>query len=366
MMKSRIIGLTALVLALFPLSAFADPPIELTLIESKKIWDYAPCNAFTDLVRYDGMFYATFREGSSHVSDSGIARVIRSTDGESWESVAELNYSGWDVRDPKISVTSDNRLMVNAFTTDWSDIPGTHKSLAWFSGNGADWTDGPHEHLGDNRIIWRVAWHPDGNDVVYGAGYCGASGGSPPNENTTRLYRSTDGGLSYETIVDAPLAPGNSNEIALLFRQDDQSAVALVREGNNRSYIGVAEGDYTNWTFHELDKTLGGPALLELPDGSIIAGTRYPSTSTSLCWLDPEGGELVQLLQLPSGGDTGYPGLVWHDGFLWVSYYSRHTGGPDIYFAKVAVTFVPEPTVWIMLISGFGLAALYVVRRRQR
>jgi hypothetical protein len=30
-------------------------------------------------------------------------------------------------------------------------------------------------------------------------------------------------------------------------------------------------------------------------------------------------------LRLPSGGtDTGYPGMVWHDNKLWVSYYSAH------------------------------------------
>ena len=28
------------------------------------------------------------------------------------------------------------------------------------------------------------------------------------------------------------------------------------------------------------------------------------------------------LLSVPSGGDTSYPGLVWHEGLLWISYYS--------------------------------------------
>jgi hypothetical protein len=40
-------------------------------------------------------------------------------------------------------------------------------------------------------------------------------------------------------------------------------------------------------------------------------------------------------LQLPSGGDTSYPGLVWHDDFLWVSYYSSHEGKAKIYLAKL-------------------------------
>ncbi|MFO7598290.1 MAG: hypothetical protein R6X27_00600, partial [Candidatus Desulfacyla sp.] len=47
---------------------------------------------------------------------------------------------------------------------------------------------------------------------------------------------------------------------------------------------------------------------------------------TALCWIDPDAGTMEEFLALPSGGDTSYPGLVWHDGLLWVSYYAS----PDI------------------------------------
>ena len=33
--------------------------------------------------------------------------------------------------------------------------------------------------------------------------------------------------------------------------------------------------------------------------------------------------------------DTSYPGLVWHEGQLWVSYYSSHEGKTSIYLARV-------------------------------
>jgi hypothetical protein len=56
---------------------------------------------------------------------------------------------------------------------------------------------------------------------------------------------------------------------------------------------------------------------------------------TSLCWIDDDAGTLTEFLKLPSGGDTSYPGLVWHDDFLWVSYYSSHEGKTSIYLAKV-------------------------------
>jgi hypothetical protein len=43
---------------------------------------------------------------------------------------------------------------------------------------------------------------------------------------------------------------------------------------------------------------------------------------------------------VPSGGDSSYAGLVWHEETLWVSYYSSHEGKTSIYLAKVRL---PKP-----------------------
>ena len=42
-------------------------------------------------------------------------------------------------------------------------------------------------------------------------------------------------------------------------------------------------------------------------------------------------------LTLPSGGDTSYAGMVWHEGQLWVSYYASHEGKTAIDLARVKV-----------------------------
>ena len=44
---------------------------------------------------------------------------------------------------------------------------------------------------------------------------------------------------------------------------------------------------------------------------------------------------MKKFLDLPSGGDTSYAGLVMHQGLLWVSYYSSHEGKSSIYLARV-------------------------------
>jgi hypothetical protein len=76
---------------------------------------------------------------------------------------------------------------------------------------------------------------------------------------------------------------------------------------------------------------------MRLPDGRFVAAVRLYDgrVRTSLCWLDPATAQLDEFQVLPSGGDTSYPGLVLHDGKLWVSYYSSHEGKTSIYLAKV-------------------------------
>jgi hypothetical protein len=123
--------------------------------------------------------------------------------------------------------------------------------------------------------------------------------------------------------------------------------VALVRRdgGSNRAQVGRARYPYTDWTFTELGKRLGGPDFIQLPDGRLVAGARlYRSERRmSLLWLDAEAGTVREALTLPSGGDTSYPGMVWHDGRLWVSYYASHEGKSSIYLAEVEVTDLESP-----------------------
>src|SRR5256885_13170434 len=83
------------------------------LIEVRKIWDRAPHNAFTDLIRFKDRWFCVFREGKAHVSPDGALRVITSADGVKWESAALIQESNADLRDAKITVTPDGKLMLS-------------------------------------------------------------------------------------------------------------------------------------------------------------------------------------------------------------------------------------------------------------
>lgn len=296
------------------------------LLEVRKIWDQAPHNAFTDLIRFRRHWYCTFREASRHVSPDGVLRVLVSRDGSRWESAALLTVPERDLRDPKLSTAPDGRLLLTSFAVlrEKPEVPA--QSVMWSTRDGRRW-QGP-EIIGEPNVwLWRLTWH---RGVAYSVGY---------NREFTRLYASRDG-RRFEVLAPALYREGFPNEATLRFLPDGSALCLLRRDGkpDNTALLGFARPPYRDWTWKDLGVRVGGPNLIRLPDGRWIAAVRlHGRTRTSLCLLDPQAGRLEEWLTLPSGGDTSYAGLVYHDHVLWVSYYSSHEGKSSIYLAKVRV-----------------------------
>ena len=298
---------------------------EAQLVEARKIWDQAPHNAFTDLVRFQGRWFCVFREGKGHVSPDGALRVITSTDGQKWESAALVTSPTSDLRDAKITITPDGQLMLAGAEALHDKSRHTHQSLVWFSPDGRTWSE--RHKIGDpNAWLWRVTWH---KGTAYSVGYgCG-------EDKFIRLYKSRDG-KTFETLVDRLIDEGYPNETSLVF-EGDTCYCLLRRDGKeNTGLLGVSQPPYTDWTWKDLGVRIGGPHMIQLPDGRYVAAVRLydGKVRTSLAWVDPQAGTIKEFLKLPSGGDTSYAGLVWHDNLLWVSYYSSHEGKTSIYMAK--------------------------------
>jgi heat shock protein HslJ len=302
----------------------ADPP-EAELVQVTRIWDKAPHNAFTDLLRAKDRWWCVFREGQGHVSPDGAIRVLTSSDGESWEPAALVSSPDSDLRDPKIVVAPDGRLMLIGAAYGGHAGKKVHRSFVRFSDDGRNWSE-PTNVVDPDYWLWRVTWHIG---TAYGVGYDCVTG------QETRLYRSTNG-KEWETLVERLNSEGQPNETSLLFLQEGTCLCLLRRDAGN-GLLGESQPPYSEWTWKDLGTRIGGPHMLQLPDGRFVAAVRLydGDVRTSLCWLDPKSGVLREFLKLPSGGDTSYPGLAWHDGLLWVSYYSSHEGKTSIYLAKV-------------------------------
>ena len=309
------------------LAAGAPKTKAAEIVSVDRIWDTDPHCAFTDLIRFRQRFYCAFREAKAHVSPDGAIRILSSTDAVRWTTWARLDYPVADLRDPKLCVTPDGRLMLTAAAAMHPPSDFTHHTMVWFSHEGRDWT--PAERIGEPNIwLWRVAWH---------AGKCYGMGYSVTPERFVRMYISADG-KRFTTLNPAAYKQDYPSESSMVFLPGDESLCLLRREGGpGTALLGSSRPPYRGWIWRDTGTRLGGPHMIRLDDGRIVsAGRLYEGgTRTSLCWLDSQEAALTEFLRLPSRGDTSYPGLVMHDGLLHVSYYSSHEERTSIYLAKV-------------------------------
>jgi hypothetical protein len=337
-----------IVLLCIGLPTAAAPPTA-SLIAVQKIWDKAPHCAFTDLAYWKGQFVCAFREGRAHVSTDGRIRVLTSPDGDKWTSAAVISLDGFDLRDAGLSITPDNRLMLNggaAPRKSDKDSAPTGTFVA-FSDDGKTWTK-PEIVVEPGRWLWRVIWHagtrhtdqPGAGSKAYGIAYASVR---PLNADLSTQLLTSDDGLKYKELVPKLFGEGTPTEATLRFAKDGTLYCLQRRDGEPRwksAVFGASRPPYTDWKWHDLGMHVGGPNFIQLPSGKWIAAGRFfneKSPKTKLAWLDVEENTIEPTLELPSGGDTSYPGLVYHDGMLWMSYYSSHEGKANIYLAKVRV-----------------------------
>ena len=322
-MRGRRHWLTTVLMVLCFSAVRAEDP---RIVSVEKIWDRGLHNAFTDLIRFRDRWFCTFREGELHAAgQDGQIRVITSSDGESWESAALLATEGVDLRDPKLSRTPDGRLLLVAGGSIYvDDVFQTRAPRVAFSPDGYEWTP-PRRVLAEEHWLWRITWHK-------GTAYSVSKMGDGKNTRRVILYSSPDG-IEWNWIAVFRDIPPWPNEATIRFLPGDEMMILLRR--NATGWIGASHPPYRKWTWHDTGHRLGGPNFIRLPDGRLWAGSRAYTGDPTTILARMTRNSFEPVLTLPSGGDTSYPGLVWHEGMLWVSYYSSHEGKSSIYLAKV-------------------------------
>ncbi len=328
------------------------------IISVDRIWDRAGHNAFTDLVNFNNTFYCVFREGISHTPKNGdhamingSIRMIASKDGENWVSVAHIFEKDIDLRDPKLTITPDNRLMI---LMGGSVYNGKHLESSrgrvcfYYPENGA--LSKIQEINIDKKIrtggdwLWNVTWL---NGTAYGVVYQGVK--NPLNDYPAHLVKSVDGiNFEYVSSLEITTSPTEADVKFLT----DGKMVIIIR--GKKGAIGASAAPYTNWEWNTLPVPLGGPELIVLKNGKLICATRVynekDARRTVLAEVTLAGG-FKELVTLPSGGDTSYAGMVLKDGILYVSYYSSHEGQTTIYMANrekgIGKTSIYLAKIWV-------------------
>ncbi len=317
--------------------------------EVTMISDSADHNAFTDLIRYKKYFYCAFREAGAHqpgdTVDDGIIRIIRSKKGDVWKNVTTLKVSDFDLRDGKLSVTPDGKLMVLMGGSEY--IKGrlnrrlTHVS---FSEDGQKFTE-PMPVSIDRTVrsnfdwIYSVTWQ----DTI---GYAACYQINRPKRKWCVWLLKTYDGINYEPVINWDVGP-HPNEARIRFAPDGRMIIIVRRESGGNGILGISYPPFTEWTWYDLSMKLGGPNFLVLSNDKILIGSRIYSNQElgqqigkvnekdrTGIFLASDNGAVHKVVELPSGGDTGYPGMVIYKDFLYVTYYSSHEGKSKIYFAK--------------------------------
>lgn len=330
-----------LILALLLSGAFVSFGQDISY-KVEKIWGDGQHCAFTSIIEYEGRYYCTFREGASHIFDKegnaeGKIRILVSKKGKKWESLALIGKEGYDLRDPKLSVTPDGRLMVSLGGSIYRNrkfVGG--QSHVMFSEDGETFTD-PIPVVIDKEVdskrdwIWRVTWQ---GDTGYGVNYDGG-------ERISLL--STKDGIHYSLVKQFDME-GFPNETTIRFLEDGRMSMMVRREkGDRKACWGTSEAPYTEWEWTTMPMFVGGPDYIVLDDSSILAGGRstfIPKAPKTVLYKGSiENGSFQESLVLPSGGDTSYPGFIIVGDELWVSYYSTHeTSNASIYLAKIPLS----------------------------
>jgi hypothetical protein len=291
-------------------------------------------NAFTDLVRWHDQYYVCFRHAESHMSMDGEIRVLRSADMKAWEPCGVLDTFG-DDRDPHFVVANDT-LCVYFGTWDLrhaagNGLPDRGSVRTYFatSTDGSNWSkvQGVYE---PGWWLWRVRWH-DG--AFYSAAYTASR--PKPDFRETRLLRSEDG-LNW-TLVSVALRERMAGEADLLFPPDGSvRMLTRTNEGTGTALWLQSDPARQQWTTKDAGVLVHAPVFASWKDRLFLAGrAKVEKNSVTKVW-EVKGDELVELITLPSAGDTSYPGLMADpaslDGdvpALLVTWYSQHENKED-------------------------------------
>lgn len=327
-----------------PAHAGEWPQVEVT--DVRRAFYNGEHNAFTDLIFWQGKFWLTFRScpDGHPVYPTASIIVLSSRDAKEWTQVHRFSVAKRDTRDPHFLVFRD-RLFVYTGTWYCGDTAPSrseytlnkHLGYASWSADGRQWSSATMLEGTFGHYIWRASAF---GDKAY---LCGrrnrefdmAQSGEGPTVESVMLE--SDDGLIWRKR--ALFQEESGNETAFLF-ESDGSVLGVGRRRGQAQFL-KSSPPYTEWDRRDFDRYIGGPLIARWgrlfvvggrKSGPALVGNRGPKTS--LYWLDPnaesESGLLTEFAELPSGGDTSYPGFVeLSPTRAVVSWYSSHEKDAD-------------------------------------
>jgi hypothetical protein len=318
-------------------SPAGDVP-RVEVVNLRRVFHNGEHNAFTDLCRFRGRLYLTFRScpDGHMVHPTASIIVLRSDDGADWQQVHRFSVPERDTRDPHFLVFRE-RLFV--YTGTWysgaTTLPraeydlNKHLGYAAWTDDGDGWNSPVMREGTFGHYIWRAAAH---GDRAYLCGrrkpHFDVIARDEPRSVESLMLESDDGLIWRKKAVFQPDA---GDETAFVFDPDGSVTGVGRTHGNQEAQLLRAPPPYTDWQRSGLGRAIGGPLLTRWGQHLLVGGRKSSGdagSKTFLAWLVND--RLVEFAELPSGGDNSYPGFVAvTDSHALVSYYSSHERDAD-------------------------------------
>ncbi|WP_099036271.1 hypothetical protein [Lacimicrobium alkaliphilum] len=304
----------------------------MSVMWQKCIASQAAHSAFTDLCQFNQELYCCFREASDHVSSDGLICILRLNWQGEVQAVHRIRMPKTDLRDPKLSITADGKLLLLAYGRIYVKEGRYSQPMTWFSGDGHSWSS--PRALGDrNWWLWRLRWH---QGVAYGIAYSRKA-------QRVSLYagnpRRTFECIYPDLFSLSTHGKGYPNESDMFFDNDGRMYVLLRRDADTcTAQLGVADAPYKRWQWTDLGVYIGGPAILAIDNSrALVCGRVWTEQGPKTALLKMDlAGKRPELLQfLPSAGDNSYPGMVFNQQGLYISYYSTHERKTMVYLTRL-------------------------------
>ena len=304
-----------------------------------KVFEDQHHNAFTSLVKFRDQYYCAFRSGEKHVyGKDGVIRIMASEDGKQWIAHGIIEKEGYDLRDPKLSITPDDRMMllIGGSVYRGKTLVSQKTHVSFSDNQGKNFTAPIPIELDPDFAtnfdwLWRVTWNQGrGFGVIY------------QREKSSTTLLTTQDGVKYSMVKRFDL-DGRPNEATVRFLSGGEMLIMHRREeGNQRGFWGRSRPPYQDWTWTSMNYRLGGPDFCVLQDGAILAGSRiYHDHHQSVgLLLHEEQGNFKLIHEFSSDGDCSYPAFVVEPNRILMSYYATQHGNTNIYLAEIPTTFI--------------------------
>jgi len=290
-------------------------------------------NAFTGLAFFQGRYFVVFRSGEHHADAQGYQVIMTSSTGREWEVVHRKSFfaageSGavMDYRDSYF-LNLGHELRLYSFSTPFDSAgerdPRHSRSTVQITRDGMNWSE--PQVICTGTVLWKpIFW----NNHFWCAGYRREP---HPGPLVTEFLSSPDG-LAWTSL--GTITKGN--ESALFPLPNGLRAFVRTNKAPYHLEIWESRGEFQEWNkVGVIPKSIQAPHVLALNGACYLFGREVPATTPEVPapssalrrtkgW-KIEGTEAVEVLELPSSGDTSYVGTaVGPDGCLLLSYYSQH------------------------------------------